>query len=555
MRALRALLPLAMATAAIAQQTLVVPASGGQYIWIPPPTNCGFFFDLTINTAVTFQGVSFPTLTPIGQAVGMQMWVTNPGTTTHVGNEGNQALWSLAASGTTAIPEQPGAPAVCFTAGATLQPGTYGIALIAQNTQNLFSYNNGLPHTVSNTEMTATLGSTVYGGFAAGGLVNYVFNGTLHYAIGAAPHSCATKVASGSGCNAVSGSFYQHFTTVGAAATALNGRKLTLLFAGPSYTVTQGTVSYIPPTAAATALPTNTNGETTVTLPTPFFYPGGSTTQLVVATDGHVAPATNIPFTGTPSYSPYVPAFLSTLNPIWAVCWHNFNTAEIGSGTIKTEQVGQLFVITWENVENWPGVVGTGQTINPSTFQVQFDLSSFDVHYVWQSMTTIGGSQYYDQTIVGWSPGGPSPDTGAIDVTTLTALPLSPVEVMPLTLVASAAPVLGATVDLVTSNESSSGVGINFLSLAALPAPGLSLAPFGAPGCWALVDLSTAAGNVISNLGTPLPSMTLQLPIPLTPTLSGVVLASQSAWLDAAANPFGLTTSNAVTLTLGLFAL
>lgn len=548
-----ALLPLLLAGVATAQLSLPVASAGPQYIWVPPPTNAGFFFDLVLNNPVTFQGVSFPTYTPVGMAMGMQMWITNPGTTTYVGNEANPAVWTQVGSGTSVVPEAPGTPSVCFTAGVTLQPGTYGVVLFAQNCNNLFA-NNAAPQTFSNADMTVNLGSVTYGGFA-GSLANYVFVGTLFYGPGVVPHSCATKTSYGSGCNKVSGSFYQKFTTNAAMATALNGRALTLLFNGVNYTLTQGAFNYIAPTAAATSLPASSNGETTVTLPSALAYPGGTTTQLVVATDGHISPLSNLPFPGANyPFMPYVPGFLNAANPIWSVCWHNFNTTELNSGLIKTEQVGNLFIVTWDNVESLPGNA-TAQTANPCTFQAQFDLVTGDVHYVYQSMTTLGGSQSYDESIIGYSPGGPSPDVGSIDLTTVTALPLPTAETLPLTLAASAAPVVGTSIDFVTAGESSQGVGIHFLSITALPSPGVNLAILGAPDCFALVDVNAAVGNLISNLGSPLPSMTVTLPIPAAPALSGFSLASQSIWLDAAANPFGMTTSNAVSVTIGLFAL
>ena len=117
-----ALLPLLLAGAAAAQQTLPLLSAGGQYIWVPPPTSCGFFFDITINTTVTFQGVSFPTYTPVGSAAGMEMWITNTGITTHVGNEAIPATWTLMGSGQWTVPAAPTQPSVCFSSGVTKPP-------------------------------------------------------------------------------------------------------------------------------------------------------------------------------------------------------------------------------------------------------------------------------------------------------------------------------------------------------------------------------------------------------------------------------------------------
>jgi hypothetical protein len=551
-----ACLSLALASFASAQSSLPIASAGLQYIWVPPPQNVTFFFDMTVNTTVTFQGVGFTTLAPVGSATTLQMWVTNTGITTYAGNEANPAAWTLGASGPTTIPPVGAAtPGACFTSGLTLQPGTYGIAITAIGSNVIFANNNNLPQTFSNTELTVNLGSTSYNGFTGGALANYVFLGTLYYGVGAVAHGCATQKAEGKGCNVLPGSFYQTWTTSAAAAAALNGRSLTLLNVGATYVVVQGGATWIPPTAAAAALPTNSNGESPVTLPTPFPYPGGTTTTLDVATDGHVSVGSNLSLPGTQSYSPYVPAFLNAANPMWAVAWHNFNTTETGSGLIKYEQVGNLMVITWDGVENWPNMIGTTQIVNPSRFQAQFDLSNGNVHYVYQQMDAQGGSQYYDYTLVGWSPGGPSPDPGPTNLVTFTSLALSPVEVFPLTLTATAAPVLGTSIDLVTSNEPPASIGINFLGLTPLPPPGVPLDVLGAPGCSALLDVTTAIGNLISNLGSPFPGLAVTLPVPSSLALLGLPLASQSVVLDPAANAFGGTFSNGIHMTVGSFTL
>lgn len=560
-----ALLSLAMVGAAAAQSSSLpigLVSGAGQYIWVPAPTaasSVGFFFDVTVANTLTFQGVSFPSYTPLDQAMTLEMWVTNSGITTYVGSETNQANWTQRATGASTIVGAPATNYVCLGSGVTLNPGTYGVVFIVHNANNLFS--NLGPQTFSNADMTVNVGAVSAATFStapsAYGTNTFYFNGALHYSLGAITSSCASKASYGTGCNILSGSFWQKWTSNAAMSASLNGRKLSLLFNGTNYTLTQGlsTVAYIPPSASATTLPTSNNGETTVALNSPFPYPGGSTPQLVIATDGHISPVSNLPFPGQNyNFMPFQRGVLDALNPIWAVCWHNFNTTELNSGLIKHETLGNLFVVTWDNVESFPGST-TAQTANPCTFQAQFDLTTGDVHFVYQSMTAIGGSQSYDETVIGYSPGGPSPDAGPIDVATLTALVLPSVEVLPLTLTVSAAPVLGTTIDLTTSNPTTQGLGVNFLALVGIPAPGINLAVLGAPGCAALVDPSTAVGNLISNLGAGLPPLTVTLPIPANPALTGLQIFSQSIWLDAAANAFGAITSNGVNTTLGMFAL
>ena len=124
-------------------------------------------------------------------------------------------------------------------------------------------------------------------------------------------------------------------------------------------------------------------------------------------------------------------------------------------------------------------------------------------------------------------------------------------EVLPLKLQASPSPVIGATVDYTTSNETGLNVGILFMGFASLP--GIDLGFIGAPGCQAHVDITGAVSSVISNLGVPGLSMTSQLPIPASTPLLGFQLFAQTVWIDPAANPFGALTSNGVRMTVGSF--
>lgn len=544
------LFALGLAAAAQAQNSLPVLPTGNAFIWVPPAPSGQTYFNLTVNTTVTIQGLDFDCASPPETAGSIELWLTNPGTTTHVGNELNPAMWSLAASGPSTIPLNPGIPTVCFTNGVVLQPGTRGVAVRYVGLGQVFVAGNGTNQTFSNAQLTVQAGAVTSGPFTGTfPPAPYVFVGTIFYANGAVPHSCATDSEYGNGCYMTAGSFFQRFTAAAATAAALNGRSLSLLYTGVGYSVLPGiNATYIAPSGGAQSLPALDDAETPVPLPLPLPHPGGLATTLYVHSNGYVSTGPNNVVPGTNNFTPVPNGLLNANNAMWAVAWHDFNAAEAGSGVIKHEQVGNLYVFTWDNVESYPAPL-----INRSTFQVQFDLSSGIVNYVWQTMAAAGGSAYFDETVVGYSPDGASPKPDPVDIPTLTFVNLVTPEVFPLTLSASTSPELGATVDLTTSNEGAPGVGINFLSTTQVPAPGIDLGIIGAPGCVALMDVAASVGNVITNLGTPFPSMTFSFAVPVTPTLAGVSVFSQSIWLDPAANPFGAKTSSAVALTLGTF--
>ena len=127
-----------------------------------------------------------------------------------------------------------------------------------------------------------------------------------------------------------------------------------------------------------------------------------------------------------------------------------------------------------------------------------------------------------------------------------------------MTLTASANPILNTLVNLTTSNITPGlNLGLCFVSVADLgplsPA-GLDLGIIGAPGCKANIDINVGVGNLITNLGSPFPGLTVGFQIPAgPPTIIGQSFFSQSVWLDATQNPAGLITSNALRLRVGAF--
>jgi hypothetical protein len=167
------------------------------------------------------------------------------------------------------------------------------------------------------------------------------------------------------------------------------------------------------------------------------------------------------------------------------------------------------------------------------------------VHVVFQTMSTGGNGR-----LVGYSPGGASADPGNVDLSAVlpATINLTASDLAPLALAASARPLVGTTINLTASNTTGANIGVNFLSVVQIPAPGFDLGVLGAPGCAALVDVNAGVSSVIGNvLGL---SLSAPFAIPATAPL-GVQVFSQSVWLDATQNAFGILTSNGVTLTLG----
>ncbi len=529
--------------------TIPTPIPNTWFLW----TGCvtpNVFFNLTINTAVTIQGLDVSLDNQAGVEGTIEVYVTNPGITTHVGSEGNAAAWTLRGSGPVTTLGQVLPARVSLTPGIVLQPGTYGIAVRYVGVRAEFLQGTGANQTFSNTEMTLSAGSVQALSFASGVATPFIWLGRIHYLPGNVTHGASSNTRYGNGCNLASGSFYQRFTCSGPAATALTGRSISLVPTSTGYVVIPGSgVAFIPPTAAAGSLPVNDDGESMVALTNPLAFPGGTTQQLFVHSNGYISVASNLIVTPN-NFTPFVPGLLNATATAWW-SWHDYNPAEAGSGTIKFEEVGPLALVTWDNVESWPALQGTTPVVNRSTLQFQFNTATGQVNYVWQAITAQGTSVDGDEHVIGFSPGGASPDAGPIDIATLTAVSLVVPEVKPLKLEATPSPSIGNTVVYSTSNETGQNVGLFFFCAASLPA--ISLAPLGMPDCAAHVDINSGVGNLISNLGLPGTSMQVSLPIPSQASLIGLTFFGQSFWLDPTANAFGATVSNGMRTTIGNF--
>lgn len=553
---------LAMSLAAFAgaqNQLLVNPVNTGPYSWVPPPGDTAVYFDLTINTTVTITGIESASWTHPDDPMYVEMYLTNSPITTFVGNMQNAAVWSLVGTTENATVSAVDRRTMCFASGVVIQPGTYGGCFRSYGANVSFFQNAAAPavlQTFTSPEITFTGGNVSYAPFVAPPqTIAFCWSGTIHYANGSVLHGCATDKSFGTGCNLTQGSWYQHWMSNVTAAATLNGKSLSMIFTGNGYAVTSpGTSTWIPPSGTATLLPTSNNLETVVTLPvgTSFTHPTGVATQLYAHSNGYVSLGANNVIPLGYNYFPSPNGLLNATNAIYAGAWKDYASNELNSGRVKHEQVGNLYVFTWDGVESFPGST-TAQVANPSTFQMQFDLVTGDVHYIWQSITAVSGAQYYDAVLVGYSPGGPSLDTGPID---LNASPFPGFasfepEIAPLTLTSANPPTIGNPIALTTSNNSPASFGANFISYANFPAPGLDLGFLGAPGCPLLMDINNGFYAVVTDL---IPGgLTHALLVPNDPLIVGFVGGSQTLWFDAGANLAGFTMSNGIELRVGTF--
>lgn len=328
----------------------------------------------------------------------------------------------------------------------------------------------------------------------------------------------------GTGCGSCSSAVYEYWSNPG---FDLANRAMTMTLNTGAYTVQEVPVSFAPVTG--TVLPMSDDTEVVVALPFTLPYPGGSTTQLRVCSNGFISPAAS-PGTG---WTPTASAFLNG-PPRWAAAWHDFHPN--ATGQVLVDSSPSLVTVSWSNVPN-------RGTTDQNTFQFQF-LPNGTVHILWGAMAAAGNSY-----LVGWTPGAVGQDPGGRDFSATLPVPyqLCAGYFTGMDLDVDARPVLGTTIEWTTSNiPAGTPFGALLLSLTWLNPP-VDLSGIGMPGCQAHLDNWFAESFL-----APPTSVQHTLTIPNDNALISVILVSQAATYSPPLTPFGYIVSNGIVLTLGL---
>jgi len=334
----------------------------------------------------------------------------------------------------------------------------------------------------------------------------------------------ATVASIGTSCGDCDSTFYEYFGS--GSGMDLTGTSATLTYNGGQYSVGTGTSSY--QNATGSTLSLGDDSQVTVNLPFSLPYPGGVTSQLRVCSNGFISPANS---NGT-AYTPTVSAFLSG-QPRWAAAWHDLNPS--ASGQVRVDSSAAGVNVTWVNVPNYSGG-------GSNTFQVQF-LPSGTVHLIWQSMAAAG-----NPWLVGWMPGGSPSDPGSINLTTAipAGITLCAGNAQGISLSTSARPILGTTIQQITSSITPGtpfGVTVMALSQASPP---LNLTQYGMEGCFSYTN-----GGVNQFWFPAGASVSVPFVIPNDPNFTGLPVVSQSYAYTPPLTTLGLIASNGVVMVLG----
>ena len=336
----------------------------------------------------------------------------------------------------------------------------------------------------------------------------------------------ANKYPVGTACGACQSAFYENFTTL--QTFDLVGRSMTMTLNGGAYTIQELPASFVP--ASGTNLALGMSTQATVSLPFTLPYPGGTTTQLQVCSSGYVSPGIANPIQLVGSA-----ATLLQGTARWAPAWSAWTTGP-GPVNVFFDATPTRAILTWNAVAC---LAGTGT----STFQIQF-YPDGTVRTLWQS---IGSGPL--PLLVGWAPGGgvTIPAGRDLSATLSTPFSLCPTSFDGLALDASAAPVLGTTLQWQLSGiAAGTGWGALLRSLTQATPP-IDLTALGMPGCSAHV-VDPVATVFLS------PGSSVQFPetIPNVPALIALTLIGQAVTYNPPLTPLGLVASNGMVLSLGL---
>ncbi len=344
---------------------------------------------------------------------------------------------------------------------------------------------------------------------------------------GGMPVAMVSSIGTGCGgtlCN--NSTFYEQFASGGSFDLANSGLSMTL--SGNTYQVGNGTGTYVAPTGSSTNLNLGDDQTTAITLPFALPIFGGSTNQLQVCSNGFISPTNN-----GASYTPTVAAMLSGAY-CWYGAWTDLNPGAGGSGGVFVDSSPTMVRVTWNGVYRYG-------TTSPVTFQFQF-FPNGNVNLIWQAVNAG------NDTLVGWTVGNGANDPGNRDISASRAAGWSVCTggVPNLAFAASSRPVVGTTVNLVTTNiPTGTAFGAVLLSMQQAVPP-QDLTSLGMPGCFGYVV------NGITHLFVaPGSSSTQPFTIPNDASLSGLPVIGQSFTYSPPLTPVGVISSNGVVMVLG----
>jgi hypothetical protein len=476
---------------------------------------CAALFDITVINPITIQSIACNFTASSGTPVGLDVWITP---NTWVGNETNQAAWTLVGSDNGGVTSAGGSQPTTFVFASPilLTPGTYGMSLVSKGATS-HRYSSATANTtVADSNISLDLGAIHGTPFTSGLLQPRHWNGTICYLVGT---NVATATQYGSGCGGGDPStVYEGFSNSNPFDLANTGFMFPWL--GASYGVIPGAPPLVMPSGAPLAF----SDDQTQAIPLPWTIPSlaGPTNMIWVCSNGWIS----FEATTSTDYTETVPELLAGETRICPL-WDDLNpSASTGAGAIHAEQDPSdpsAFHVTWLGVPEY-------QNTGANDFQVTIRQSGFlEVKY---------GTMTVADCMVALTRGHGAVDPGSTDLSTIQGFPLGD-DRPDLGLRASTRPIVGTTgVSETFAIPGTALAGVVFYGFQK-PVPPIDLGFLGAPGC--SLQTSVEATLLFTPTGT---TASHSVPVPNDPRIAGVHVYHQSAVVAPGLNPFNVITSN-----------
>lgn len=529
---------------------------GGVYAGATSATvGANMFFNLATNADLTISQVGVnlydagyvATLPNLLAASGpFEFWVCPVGWS---GNQNIQANWTLAGTGVMTVGNADSGSQAVFSSPVALTAGNYGIALTLLPVTSpgpsgllgpihpLYTnpVNNPIPTVYQDQYLTFTAGVVQQTAWTGGVGGVRVINMDIHYQPGS---SAGYSLSYGTGCYQRPQSFYELAPRSLVPATwDMQNSSMTAINSGNYYTVIPGGGTYSAPAGSVALTTVGSTYDDDIsapqTLPFSFPYPGGSTTSIIVSTNGHVFLQTS-----AATFGSYTVSALFTDAPRICAAWGDWDLTSAGTMSYYVDPSNQFVTVTWDNVQEW----ATAASFGSNSFQLVL-YATGQIDWNW------GPVAHTDTNlVVGFGRGSNTADSGSIDLDLAIPFASGDGSVPPI-LSMNPRPVIGGTANFITTNITPGTLFglIAFSFLAPPPSPFNDLTFFGMPGCFQNVGLpaTTAFAFVVNG------QLTLPLTIPNVPSYNGINLFSQAAPLTGGLNTAGIVTSNGLCVHIG----
>lgn len=523
-------------------------------------------FDLNVQVPITIsgmstwlydQGVGNPVVpNQVGNTAVVDVW-TCP--TTRVGNEllnpaNPGSPWTLLGSGTITVVNTGvgnGESPVVFNPPLVLPAGVYGVNVIYNAPTS--GINPGPLHCLGVSPNPGTPYTDPFLTMTNDGIVGNAWTTAAvdspNLRITYTPDALsANYVPFGDGCYFRPYAFYESFPEA-PGNRDLSGVSMSLVALGQNYLVVPGGPAYVPPAGASLHLgPYGSSSSTSwddalstpIALPFTFNYPGGSTTDITISSNGSVflAAVVNNSFDVCGAAYGSIAPFRDG-PPRITPGYHDLDVTVGGGIYYEVDPANQWVRISWDNVQEW----GVAAAVN------KYQVTLYANGNIDMPIVLLSNQSPTNNAITGFTPGLGSRLPPAMDISA--ALPFQSGDgKLPPMLTMDARPVIGTTPNIITTNVTLATTFEIFVAgLGGLPTP-VSLQPYGMPGCFLHLNQSLIVAAFL--LGrVPPADFSQPFAIPNNPSFQSVQFFFQAAPLTSGLNPAGILSSNGLCARLG----